>query len=112
MCPLKLRVKKQDAINLSRKQVRKWFRNNDGKLCSPIEKLLDTPEHRRQQKELVLEYDGLFTNPFSPICYINKKWFYNVNWRRALKILPGRRVESDNVELARKSKMLSCQFPI
>ena len=85
---------------------------NHGKLISPIEKPLDTPKHCKLQIAWVFEWYGLLTNPYSPICYIDKKWFYWVSRRRKIKVLPNSDMETQDTEVGRKTKMLSHRFPI
>ena len=107
-----LESESRDSVQLSRKQIEVWFKTHSGKLMSPVEKPLDSPEHCVKRIDWVINNYGLLTNPYSPVCYIDEKWFYRVNRRRAIKVLPKNDFELDNVEIARKGKMLSRRFPI
>ena len=40
---------RRETVELTRKQVAEWFKRNSGKLISPVEKPLDTPEHCKQR---------------------------------------------------------------
>ena len=98
---------KRPTIELNRVQVSNWFVKHSGKLVSPIEKPLDNNEHRELRKKWVVKYYGLLTNPYTPVCFIDEKWFYRVNRRRAIKVLPHGKGEKGKINKAKKGKMLS-----
>ena len=102
----------RDHVELNRNQIEVWFKKQHGKLISPVEKPLDTPEHCLKRIDWVIENYGLLTNPYTPVCFIDEKWFYRVNRRRAMKVLPKNDCENGNVLEVKKSKMLSRRFPI
>ena len=102
----------RDAVELHREQVTNWFKTHKGKLISPVEKPLDTPEHCLKRIDWEIDWYGLLTNPFSPVCFIDEKWFYRVNRRRAMKVLPKNACENDDIVVMKKSKMLPRRFPI
>ena len=60
-------------VDLSRQQVSEWFAKHEGKQISPIEEPLDRPEHCDLRIKWVINYYGLLTNPYAPICYIYEK---------------------------------------
>ena len=100
------------SLSLNRRHINKWFIDNGGKFISPLEKPLDSEEHCLKRIDWVIKYYGLLTNPYCPVCYIDEKWFYRVNRRRKLKILPKGKGEDNDTSLPSKQKMLSRRFPI
>ena len=91
-------------VSLNRKHITNWFESNHGKLISPLEKPLDSKEHCALRIDWVVKYYGILTNPYLPVCYIDEKWFYCVNRRKKIKILPKGKNESDKVSLPKKQK--------
>ena len=77
---------------------------NNGKLVSPIEKSLDTEIHTKHRIDWVLKYYDMMTSPYLPMCFINERWFYRVNRRRAMKVLPKGKNEIGKIEKGKKVK--------
>ena len=99
-------------INIDRFQLSTWFTNNKGKLLSPMEKPLDSREHCKKRIDWVIKYYGLLTCKYAPVCFIDEKWFYRVNRRRSIKMLPKGKHEDEKKKNNVKGKMLSRRFPI
>ena len=70
------------VVNLTRRQLNKWFCDNGGKEYSPVEKPLDTPAHRKQRLMWVREHAYKITNKFMYVTYLDEKFFYTTNRRK------------------------------
>ena len=100
------------ALDLNRRMLNRWFEDNQGKEISSVEKPLDTPKHKTLRKDWAIDNYGLLTCKYSPVCYIDEKWFYRVNRRRKLKVLPRGKYENKDIMTVIKNKMLSRRYPI
>ena len=77
-----------------------------------MEKPLDTPHHCTLRLAWVIDRYGLLTCEYAPVAYIDEKWFYKVNRRRAMKVLPKGDNESDAEGELKLPKMLLRRFPV
>ena len=64
------------CLDLNRRIVNIWFNDNNGKETNSIEKPLDTEQHKSLRKDWAVDNYGLLTCKFTPVCYIDEKWFY------------------------------------
>ena len=99
-------------ITLSPYQLRNWFLENKGKEISSKEKPLDSDKHCKQRIDWVIDHYGQLTNPYTPVAYLDEKWFYRVNRRRSLKVLPTGLNEEKGMGEIKRPKMLSRRYPI
>ena len=53
-----------------------------------VEKPHLTDDHKTARKVWARRYYELLSNPESPVCFLDEKWFYTTSRRRQLKILP------------------------
>ena len=100
------------SIDLSSKQVNKWFNENGGKEISAKEKPLDSEEHCILRREWVIKYYGILTCLFTAVAFIDEKWFYRTNRRRKIKILELGEHETEGDDTVVRPKMLSRRFPV
>ena len=105
-------VETRPSIDLSSKQVNKWFNENGGKEISAKEKPLDSEEHCILRREWVLKYYGILTCLFTAVAFIDEKWFYRTNRRRKIKILKLGEHEEEGDDTVVRPKMLSRRFPV
>ena len=77
-----------------------------------MEKSLDTLHHCTLRLAWVVDMYGLLTCEYAPVAYIDEKWFYKVNRRRAMKLLPKGKHENDSECESKLPKMLSRRFPV
>ena len=80
-------TKTSDKVNVSTKQLRKWFHDNGGKERSLIENPLDRDKHERKRLKQVRNCYNLPISPNAPIAFYDEKWFYVTNRRRRIKTL-------------------------
>ena len=103
-------TEERPTLNLHRLQVHRWFVSQGGKECSPVEKPLDTPTHKRERKEWVIKwYDVLVKED---IAQLDEKWFYTTSRRRTIKRLPLQPGEEEGSDFIPQPKVLSRRFPI
>ena len=81
------------TLHISRRQLMVWFYHNNGKQRSPIEKPLDTDEHKKLRLSWVAKYYHLFIDSSIPMGHLDEKWFYVRRRRRQIKTLPPREGE-------------------
>ena len=100
------------SLTLHRKTLNQWFLNNGGTEVSGLEKPLDSEKHKILRRQWVVKWYGLLTSVFTPVCYIDEKWFYRTNRRRKIKLLPLGNSEREGDDAYSHPKMLSRRFPI
>ena len=64
------------SIDISTYQLRTWFYGNNGIEISSKEKPLDSENHCVLRKDWVIDQYGLLTCLFTPVVYLDEKWFY------------------------------------
>ena len=69
-----------------------------------MEKPLDTQEHCLLRRDWVIDHHGLLTSIYSPVTFIDEKWFYRVNRRCKMKILPKGKAEKEECEYTKKQR--------
>ena len=99
-------------LNLTRWQSNTWFKQNDGIERNYMEKPLDTHHYCTLRLAWVIDRYGQLTCEYAPVAYIDEKWFYKVNCRRAMKVLPKGRHKNDEEGEMKLLKMLSRRFPV
>ena len=99
-------------FEMTKYQLINWFHKNGGKEISPIEKPLDTDEHKQTRIEWVRSYYNILTNENYAVGFLDEKWIYTTNRRRRLKHLPKANFEEDGVDKIRYPKILSRRFPV
>ncbi len=57
-------------------------------------------------------YHHKITNPYIPVVYLDKKWFYTTNRRRKIKILPRGPLEELEVDVVIQPKIRSRRYPV
>ena len=70
------------------------------------------PHHSSLRLAWVVDRYGSLTCKYSPVAYIDDTWFYKVNRRRAMKLLPKGKHETDKKGETKLTKMLSRRFPV
>merc|ERR1712238_585958 len=99
------------SLSLHHRQVRLWFISEGGKEFSPIEKPLDTDEHKRNRLEWVKKVWHRYTDPNCPVCHLDEKWFYITSRRKKIKQLPLADGEKGN-DFTPSPKMRSRRYPV
>ena len=100
------------TLSLRYHQVRSWFISEGGKEYSPIEKPLDTDEHKQQRLEWVKKVWHRYTDPDCPVCHLDEKWFYITSRRKKVKRLPLGNGEVDGSDFTPSPKMRSRRYPV
>ena len=67
------------TIHISHRQLMVWFYKNNGTQRSPVEKPLDTDEHKQLRLKWVALYYNLFIDPTIPMGHLDEKFFYVTN---------------------------------
>ena len=75
----------RDAVNLTRYQVNNWFNDNGGKEISPVEKPLDTSEHKKMRLDWVRNHITKLSSLLYYVAYLDEKFFYTTSRHRKLK---------------------------
>ena len=76
------------TLSLHKLQVYRWFRKNGGKEISAKEKPLLTKQHKKDRLKWIQDWAALLSDPSTPVCYLDEKWFYTTARRRKIKLLP------------------------
>ena len=100
------------TLNISRKQLSKWFMKHGGKEKSAIEKPLLTTEHKKQRLNYAREHFDKIKDPQVPFAFLDEKWFYTTNRRRKIKVLPQGENEQIAPDALNLPKIRSRRFPV
>jgi hypothetical protein len=69
------------TLNLSSKQLARWFKKMGGTEKAPTEKPRLTDELIAKRAEWVQAHWDLLTDPTIPVAWLDEKWFYTANRR-------------------------------
>ena len=100
------------TLNMDRKQLAKWFKQQNGKEKSPIEKPLLTEQHKNDRLLWAQTHFDKLSNPSVPFAFLDEKWFYTTNRRRKVKILPKADCEQTAPDIVELPRIRSRRFPV
>ena len=100
------------TLTLHRLQVYRWWKKNKGKELSAKEKPLLTNELKNERIAWVQKWGELFSDPSTPVCYLDEKWFYTSSRRRKIKFLPPGPGEEAGAALIIRPKIRSRRYPV
>ena len=100
------------SLHISRFQLQNWFILNKGKQRSPVEKPLNTDDHKRRRLAWVARFNHLFIDTAIPMGHLDEKWFYVTNRRRKIKVLPPLEGEPPGSDVVVQPKMRNGPHPV
>ena len=100
-----------ETLELSRRQVWRWFKKQGGKENSSyLEKPFLTGDRKQDRMQWALRMQRLLLNN-SIVVHLDEKWFYTTSRRRTYKHLPRAKFEQAGIDRIRVRKVISRRHP-
>ena len=105
-------VEDRPTILVSRKQVATRFKIYKGKERIPVEKLILTDYQKKNRCNWFHGHWEKLNDPYSPVSFLDEKWFYTTNRQRKMKELPRGPTEKNAPDALRKPIIRNRGYPV